>query len=48
MDQDLKRTVFFYPADMLARLRAMSKHTGIPIVRIIRQAVEAWLKEHGA
>lgn len=45
---ELKRTNFFYPASMLARLRAMSKHTGIPVIRIIRQAVEAWLTENNA
>ena len=40
----MKRTNFYFPAQMLKRLRAASKMTGVPVSELIRRAVEAYLK----
>ena len=43
----MKRTNFFFPEQMLARLKAASDKLGIPMSQIIRNAVEAALKKLG-
>ena len=43
----MKRTNFFFPEEMLARLKAAKLQTGIPVSEIIRRAVEAYLKSIG-
>lgn len=41
------RTNFFFPEEMLARLRAAKLTSGIPISEIIRRAVDSYLKIMG-
>ena len=43
----MKRTNFFFPEDMLARLKAAKLKTGVPVSEIIRRAVEEYLKKLG-
>lgn len=43
----MKRTNFFFPADMLDRLKAAKLQTGVPVSEIIRRAVEVYLKSLG-
>jgi predicted DNA-binding protein len=43
----MKRTNFFFPEQMLTRLKAASEKTGIPMSQIIRNAVDAALKKIG-
>ena len=43
----MKRTNYYYPEQMLARLKAASSDLGIPASEIIRNAVEAHLKKLG-
>lgn len=43
----MKRTNFFFPEQMLARLKAASDKLGIPVSQIIRNAVETALKKMG-
>lgn len=43
----IKRTNFFFPEEMLERLKAAKLQTGIPVSEIIRRAVEAYLKSIG-
>ncbi|WP_083758062.1 ribbon-helix-helix domain-containing protein [Polaromonas naphthalenivorans] len=43
----MKRTNFFFPEEMLERLKAAKLHTGIPVSEIIRRAVETYLKSIG-
>lgn len=43
----MKRTNFFFPEDMLARLKIAKLKTGIPVSEIIRRAVETYLKTMG-
>jgi predicted DNA-binding protein len=39
----MKRTNFYYPEEMLARLKAASQQLGIPVSEIIRRAIDAFL-----
>lgn len=41
----MKRTNFFFPAQLLKRLAKVSKQTGFPMSQIIREAVDAKLVE---
>jgi predicted DNA-binding protein len=43
----MKRTNFFFPEQMLARLKAASEKLGIPMSQFIRNAVDAALKKIG-
>lgn len=43
----MKRVNFFFPAQMLDRLKRLSSMTGIPAAEILRRALEAALKEGG-
>jgi predicted DNA-binding protein len=40
----MKRTNYFYPAAMLARLKAISRKTGLPVAELIRRAIDEYLK----
>lgn len=39
----MKRTNFYFPEAMLARLKAVSQELGIPVSEIIRRAIDAFL-----
>jgi predicted DNA-binding protein len=41
----MKRTNFYFPPQMLARLKAASKKTGLPVSELLRRAVENYLKK---
>jgi predicted DNA-binding protein len=41
----MKRTNFFFPEQMLSRVRMASKMLGIPMSEFIRRAIESALKE---
>lgn len=41
----MKRTNYYFPAAMLAKLKAASKKTGLPVSELIRRAIDAYLKE---
>jgi len=43
----MKRTNFFFPEQMLERLKLASKKLGLPVSEIIRNAIEKHLKEIG-
>lgn len=43
----MKRTNFYFPEQMLERLKTASKQQGLPVSEIIRRAIEAFLKELG-
>jgi predicted DNA-binding protein len=43
----MKRVNFFFPPQMLDRLKTLSAKTGIPAAEILRRALEAALKEGG-
>ena len=40
----MKRTNFYFPEELLARLAAESKASGVPMSEIMRRALDAWLK----
>lgn len=41
------RTNYFYPKQLLDRLRDAKKKTGIPVSELIRRAVDKFLSEMG-
>jgi predicted DNA-binding protein len=43
----MKRTNFYFPPQMLTKLKAASKKTGLPVSELIRRAVEDLLKKIG-
>ena len=43
----MKRTNFFFPEEILERLKAAKLQSGVPVSEIIRRAVEAYLKSMG-
>jgi len=43
----MKRTNFFFPEQMLERLKLASKKLGLPVSEIIRNAIEKHLKDIG-
>ena len=43
-DVRMKRTNFYYPEQMLERLKALSEKTGTSVSELIRRAIEAYLK----
>lgn len=43
----MKRTNFFFPVEMLDRLKRAKIQTGMPVSEIIRRAVDAYLKVIG-
>lgn len=44
----MKRTNFFYPPELLDRLKALKASTGLPVSEHIRRAIEDYLKRHKA
>jgi predicted DNA-binding protein len=40
----MKRTNFYFPEQMLARLKRASKKLGLPVSEILRRAVDEFLK----
>lgn len=43
----MKRTNFYFPEQMLKRLKQASALLGLPVSEIIRNAIEKYLKELG-
>lgn len=43
----MKRTNFFFPEALLARLKQAKLKTGIPVSELIRRAVDKFLKDIG-
>ena len=43
----MRRTNFYFPEQLLKRLKAAKKLKGMSVSAIIRQAIEAYLKEMG-
>ena len=43
----MRRTNFYFPDQMLARLKRASEDLGLPVSEIIRNAVDAHLKKLG-
>lgn len=43
----MRRTNYYYPEQMMARVRMASERLGIPMSEVIRRAIEAHLKEMG-
>ncbi len=43
----MKRTNFYYPEQLLKRLKLAKKTTGLSVSEIIRTAIEAYLKGLG-
>lgn len=41
----MKRTSMFLPVPMLAAFAELARKRGTPMAELIRQAMEAWLKE---
>jgi predicted DNA-binding protein len=42
----MKRTNYYFPEQMLARLKALSAKTGTSVSELIRRAIEAFLKDN--
>jgi hypothetical protein len=47
MIEPMIRTNVHFPAALLARLRKISKQSGVPVAEIIRRAVMAYLSKTG-
>ena len=47
MKRTMTRTNFYFPAQMIARVRQASAKLGIPMSEVIRRAIEAHLREMG-
>lgn len=47
MKQPMIRTNFYYPKQMLARLKQVSLSEGLPVSELIRRGIELLLKEKG-
>jgi len=43
----MKRTNFYFPEPMLARLKQASQKLGLPVSEIIRRAIDAYLETLG-
>lgn len=43
----MKRTNFYYPEQLLKRLKAASEHLDLPMSEIIRRVLDAGLKKMG-
>ena len=43
----MKRTNYYFPKDLLARLKKAKEVTGVPMSEIIRRAVNEYLKKLG-
>lgn len=43
----MKRTNFYFPEQMLMRLKKASKRIGLPVSEIIRNAIDKYLKSLG-
>ena len=43
----MKRTNFYFPEQMIERLKVASRQQGLPVSELIRRAIEAFLKEMG-
>lgn len=46
-DMVMKRTNFYFPPELLKRLKEASKKTGIPISELLRRGADAILKKLG-
>jgi len=42
----MKRTNYYYPEQLLERLKAMSKATGVTVSELIRKAIDEFLKRN--
>ncbi len=42
----MKRTNFYFPAQMLDALRSLSAKLGVPVSELMRRAVDAYLKRN--
>ena len=42
----MKRTNYYFPEAMLAKLKAASKKTGLPVSELIRRAIDEYLKRY--
>jgi predicted DNA-binding protein len=47
LESAMKRVNFFFPTQMLGRLKALSEKTGTPAAEILRRALEVALKDGG-
>lgn len=43
----MKKVNFYFPEELLQRLKALSERTGAPLAELIRRATEAFLRGHG-
>lgn len=43
--QNMKRTNFYFPTQMLEALKLESKKTGLPVSELLRKAVDQFLKK---
>jgi predicted DNA-binding protein len=43
----MRRTNFYFPLPLLARVKSLSEETGTPMSELIRRAIEQMLKENG-
>lgn len=43
----MERTNIYLDERELAALRALSRSTGRPVAALVREAVDAWLEQHG-
>lgn len=41
----MKRTSLFMPEQMLEKLAALSKRSGVPVSELVRRAIDAFLKK---
>ena len=44
MKQPMKRTNFYFPEQLLERLKKASEKLGLPVSEIIRRAIDEFLK----
>jgi Ribbon-helix-helix domain len=43
----MRRTNIYLEEDQLATLQALGEHRGVPVARLVREAVDAWLEAQG-
>lgn len=43
---NMKRTNYYYPEQMLARLKTLSERMGVSVSELIRRAIDEFLKRH--
>jgi len=47
MKHNMKKTNFYFPVQMLGRLKIASQKKGLPVSEVIRNAIEKYLSELG-